>query len=1826
MSAIMRHLVLLLLTATALFLPSKAIAADPTNCIPGMTTWWRLNGNGSDSLGGFQLTLINGPAFTAGQVGQGLLLDGIDDYALTPAAAALDIGAASGMTIEMWIKPSNAAKVAAAILEWNTGNDIGVHLSTSTGATRDLFANLLDTSGNSHQLSSGANTLVDNVFQHIAVTYDKTTGMGRMYINGNQVASANLGVFTPQTSYPLSVGVRPGPGGLFDHIYFPGVIDEISLYDRPLSQVEIQNIVLAGASGKCSGASAPLITTQPQGTTIFESNSVNFFVVAQGQLPLSYQWRFNNSPLAGQTQSNLTLTNVQLAQAGPYTVVVSNAGGSVTSSVATLTVNPTPTCSVSSGIAAWWKFNGNGLNESGLAPMTLNNGATYGVGEVGQGLFLDGANDYARADAPSLNIGVGSGMSIEMWIKPANAAKVAAAIVEWNNGSIGTHLSTSVQGDRDLYANLLDTSGNSHQLTSGPYMLVNNVFQHIAVTYDKTTGMGRMYINGIQVASANLGIFTPQTSYPLNVGVRPGGVFANIYFPGIIDELSLYSRVLSQAEVQSIYSLGAAGKCSAPQPLVINTQPQSITTQESNNVAFTVVAQGTQPVQYQWYFEGQPLAGRTEATLSLTNVMLPNDGNYYVVVSDVSGSVTSTVAHLTVIVPLGIRTHPRSITTVVGGTATFSAVAQGSGVISYQWFFNGAPIIGATSSNLTIVSPQGSDAGRYFLVISNASLSVTSAVVFLNVVPDWTPIITEFMAQNDGPVMDADFEFSDWIEIHNPTAFPMSIEDWCLTDDPVLLTKWRFPGVMMPPYSYLLVFASGKNRFVPELHTNFRLDADGGYVALVKPDGVTIANEFIYPSQRSSVSYGLAGSSVFFPQPTPGTTNNLGVFGFVKDTKFDTNRGFFYAPFNLTITCATPGAALIYTTNGDIPSFSSGIQVPPLNATSPPQAVVQIAATKVVRAAAYKDGFVPSGTDTHTYVFPSSVVNQTRPPGASATWIEDPPGSGGSFAADFTVTASVVNNALPGYSFTNALVSIPTVSIVSPMDGLFGPVNGMYTRPLMEGTNWERAISMELIYPDGHEGFHVGAGAQMHGDVSELPHTIPKHPLRIFFRDKYGPTKLQYDLFGGSVDKFDQLILRSCSTDAWPISNDLLELWNNADATYQRDQWMRDAQIDLGKLSARGIYVHLYLNGLYWGLYNLTERINDSFAADHVGGRKEDYDVIQGELIGGTLHVASAGTDATWLQMLQVANQVPGNAAKYWEIQGLNTDGTRNPNLPVLVDMDNFIDYMLLHIYAPAVDWPNRNWWALRQRDTSPTQLDSTGFKFLTWDQEIAVDRLNRTTTWYNNQPFELVNQGDTPAQIYDRLRNHPEFRLRFGDHIQKHLLNGGALTIAANRARWAERAAEIDHAIVGESARWGDVRRNPAFTREADWLRMSNFTQNTYWPGNEVSAWQRFRNVGLYPSVGAPIFSQFGGNVPANFQLTITHTNPGGIIFYTVDGSDPRGPGGIFGSGAQFYSQPVSITSPTLVRARVNNGANWSAIVEAQFFPPQDLSKLQLSEIMYNPPKFGSIDGDEVEFLELKNVGTNALDLSGLTFTRGLNFTFSNETWLAAGQYFVLARNATQFAARYSNAPLHGIYTGKLDNNGETLELATALGVTVFSVKYNNAAPWPAEADNSGLSLQRMSFSLHATNPVSWVAYDPTPGGPLPAAWQDSDGDGLPDGWEQTYGFVQGVDESNDDTDDDGLTNLQEFISGTNPLLASDALRLTPISVTSSANNVTVLLGFNARSNKTYTVVYRDTVPGSPWTQLLNVGVASTNRSVTITDIVPAATRFYRLASPKLP
>ena len=239
-----------------------------------------------------------------------------------------------------------------------------------------------------------------------------------------------------------------------------------------------------------------------------------------------------------------------------------------------------PTCTPApAGLVSWWPGDGNANDNVGTNNGVVQNIA-YAGGEVGSAFYLNGSNAFVDVPASaSLNVGIGSGFTFEAWVNPVNLDRHAVA--EWNDGlgDIGTHLfitesqfpTLGAAPPGCLYANVIDTGGGNHVFSTGGGVVASNIYQHLALTYDKASGMAVLYLNGNQVQTANLGSFTPQTSYDLYLGVRASGSSAGGYFTGAIDEPSLYNRALSQTEIQAIYNAGSAGKCANITPPVAVT-------------------------------------------------------------------------------------------------------------------------------------------------------------------------------------------------------------------------------------------------------------------------------------------------------------------------------------------------------------------------------------------------------------------------------------------------------------------------------------------------------------------------------------------------------------------------------------------------------------------------------------------------------------------------------------------------------------------------------------------------------------------------------------------------------------------------------------------------------------------------------------------------------------------------------------------------------------------------------------------------------------------------------------------------------------------------------------------------------------------------------------------------------------------------------------------------------------------------------------------------------------------------------------------------------
>ena len=1330
---------------------------------------------------------------------------------------------------------------------------------------------------------------------------------------------------------------------------------------------------------------------------------------------------------------------------------------------------------------------------------------------------------------------------------------------------------------------------------------------------------------------------------------------------------------------------------------------------------------------------GEPLTLSWQVDPGTTSVSISGVGNVTAQTVNGIGSVVlnpgpalTTTYTLTGVHPL--TTATQGVTVVVTNqpiirtfTATPPIIGPGASstlnwtvVNSASLQLDGAPVAGTSF----VVTPTTTR--TYTLAATNGNGTVSSQASVSVVIPG-VPVINEFMADNDGAlIVDADGGKSDWIELHNPSGSVALLEGFFLTDDPADLQKWSFPAVNLASGAYMVVFASGKNLRVPgsPLHTNFSLDAGGEYLALVKPDGVTIVSESgaggtLYPEQNEGVSFGLFGNPLqpgYFATATPGAANTGGFSGYVKDTKFSVNRGFFTTPQSLMLTSNTPGAIIRYTTNGAWPSETAGTIY-----TTP----ITVNRTMPVRAIAYKAGYRSTNVDTNTYVFVEDVITQTAA-NTQSTW--GLPATWGAQVPDYGMDTRVTS--LHNASIRNDLKTIPTWSVVCEANDLFGS-GGIYSNPNSSGVAWERGISLEMIdpaAPDGSKDFQLNCGIRIQGGAFRNFSLTLKKSFRILFKGIYGPTKLRYPLFGPDAAKeFDSLIVRMESNDGY-------QWGNRTDVQYARDEFGRRTAQDLGIPAGRGRFVHLYINGVYWGVFNPTERPDSGFGQNYFGADKDEWDGIN----FGT--AINEGSTVPWNRTIGLVDDItaaPTEAAKtaaLMKAEGLNPDGTDNPAWADYINVDNMIDYLLVNWYTGNADWPHRNWYVGRERDIlDPAPLTgsrtSTGHHFFMWDCE--------TSLLLGAANDQTGNYAGVCAP-YQHLRNSLEFRVRFGDHAHRALFNGGVLTPQRCLDRYADITRDHRSFLIPELARWGD--QHGTLRTIANWEATYNNVRNNWLAVRTPGLVTVLKSAGLYPQTDTPTFSRHGGSVlPATPVTMATNADK---IYYTLDGSDPRLPGGApsataqlltFGGGGpvpvtymntghvwkylangsnqgtawyatgfndtawpsgpsslgygadgegagttvpggtspnfypttyfrttvnipapgdflhfllrlkyddeaavyingvealrtpglpagaafNFYtgtnvanetafkdftiatsrftpgvnviaveihqgsgtssdirmdmflrgevsaggsnvSNPIFLSQPATLTARAySTGASeWSALNSAFFSidtVPASAANLVVSEFNYRPldPVLPaelavSTDRDDYEFIELQNISTQTVDLTGVSFQDGITLTFADNTLLAPGGRIVVAGNAAAFSQRYGAVPTAGTYSGKLSNDGERIFITSTRTGSIRDFTYNDVAPWPTSADGEGFSLVLIA---PRTNPNHNVA----------ANWRSSaTSNGHPGTGDTTayaaWKLANGITDDLGDPDFDGINNFGEFVLGTGPNTASTA------------------------------------------------------------------------------
>ena len=826
----------------------------------------------------------------------------------------------------------------------------------------------------------------------------------------------------------------------------------------------------------------------------------------------------------------------------------------------------------------------------------------------------------------------------------------------------------------------------------------------------------------------------------------------------------------------------------------------------------------------------------------------------------------------------------------------------------------------------------------------------------------------------------------------------------------------------------------------------------------------------------------------------------------------DTPSGFFSNSFKVTLSAEQPGETILYTRDGSDPGTSASAleAISPVTVTINPNSTVPIRGKTggfVLRASHLKEGYSASTPITRNYVFVSAVKVQQHPGGNWPTFNVN------GQIIDLVMDQNVVNDARYKDLMESSLLDIPSICISTDQDNLFGSVKGIYVNAQYHGPEWERPANIELINPDGSPGFNIDAGIRIRGGYSRHD-GYPKHAFRVFFRSEYGEGKLDFPLFEDEgVHEFDKIDLRTSQNYSW-ANGGSQSRYN----TMNRDVFSRESQRDMGQPYTRSRYYHLYLNGLYWGVFQTQERADANFAESYLGGKDDDYDVIKVDIGENwnlyTIEATDGNTDA-WEEVWNITQQGYSSNYPYFNLIGRTPNGNIDTSLTEYVDIDNLIDYMLVIFYGGNFDSPvskfsndknPNNFFAINDRTDK-----RSGFKFLIHDAEhsLLTDPVSPGVGLMENR----VNIGNTsmvvnsfskfhPQWLHFKLSENKEYRMKFADHVYKHFFNAGTFNPALNAERFKSTADKLDLAIIAESARWGDRGSNPARNKIDDWIPAVDQVINDWIPYRTDIVINQLIEENLYPEIDPPFFVKDRQDIwdekiilTDNYSFTIENRNSLGSLIYTTNGDDPRKVG-----GSTLETAIVASTAETIVAqpgmhvmARVKNGTTWSALHELVFEDSDLFSNLKVTEINYHPTDQGLLDAKDLEFIELKNIGNSTLDLSGLEFSDGIFFTFPEGTTINPNSYMVIASNMDTFALFYGFAPDFE-FSGSLSNGGENILLETASDLPVISFAYSDDTPWPVEADGGGYSL--VSVKTNPTGdpgtPEYWTISKELNGSPL--------------------------------------------------------------------------------------------------------------------------------------
>ncbi len=507
-----------------------------------------------------------------------------------------------------------------------------------------------------------------------AVTVPQATIAGTSYNFSGLALPATL---DPGQSITFSVVFQPTS---------PGAASGALVVSTGDSGIVPESLALSGMGLSASG---PTITTEPSSQSVPAGQSATFSVSAVGTDPVTYQWQKNGAAISGATSASYTIARASSSDSGSqFTVVVTDAIGSVTSNPATLTVTAS---------ALPPSITSQPVNTSVLAGQS----ATFSVLAAGttplsyqwrkNGANISGATSASYTTPPAASSDSGSQFSVVV-------TNVAGSAVS-NPAVLTVNAPLTITGQPASQSVVAGQTATFSVTASSSF----------SISYQWRK-------NGVNISGATASSYTTPPASSADNGAQ-------------------FSVVLTSGSASVTSSSATLTVTAAPVAPSITSQPADKTVAAGQTATFSVAATGTSPLAYQWRKNGAPISGATSPSYTTPAAASADSGaQYTVTVSNSVGSLTSNPAVLTVLAPPSITSQPASLTILAGQTATFSVTAAGAAPLSYQWKKNGTPISGATSATYTTPPAAASDNGAQFtVVVSNSADSVTSSAATLDV-------------------------------------------------------------------------------------------------------------------------------------------------------------------------------------------------------------------------------------------------------------------------------------------------------------------------------------------------------------------------------------------------------------------------------------------------------------------------------------------------------------------------------------------------------------------------------------------------------------------------------------------------------------------------------------------------------------------------------------------------------------------------------------------------------------------------------------------------------------------------------------------------------------------------------------------------------------------------------------------------------------------------------------------------------------------------------------------------------------------------------------